>query len=78
MTVDDIRAHAKENGLPQKRIDELIALLHPDETGKLSLEESLQAVATINYIADVRASTKTMLEAVKATRNRAGNNTDKD
>ena len=78
MTLDEIRTHAKENGLPQKRIDELIALLHPDETGKLSLEESLQAVATINYISDVREGTKAMLEAVKATRNRAGKNTGKD
>ena len=71
MTTDEIRTHAKESGLSENEIAELVAELHPDENGKLSLQESIQACATINYIADLRESTKAMLEAGRAMRNRA-------
>lgn len=55
----------------KKKIDELIAELHPDENGKLSPLESLQACNTINYIADTRENVKAMLEAGRSMRNKA-------
>lgn len=70
MTIEEVRDYAKERGIPEKRIAELEAELHPDENGKLSLVESLQACNAINYIADLRASTKAMLEAGKAIKNK--------
>lgn len=57
----------------KKKIDELIAELHPDENGKLSPLESLQACNTINYIADTRENIKTLLEAGRSMRNKAKN-----
>lgn len=76
MTIDEIRNHAKENGMSENKIAELVAELHPDENGKLSPQESIQAYATINYIVDLRESTKAMLEAGKTLRNkrRTGSN----
>jgi len=71
MTIEEIRRYAKESGFSQNKIAELIAELHPDENGKLSLQESIQATTTINYVADLRESTKAMLEGGKAMRNRA-------
>lgn len=72
MTIEEVRDYAKERGIPEKRIQALITELHPDENGKLSPVESLQACNTINYIADLRASTKAMLEAGKRARQSAG------
>lgn len=72
MTIEEVRDYAKERGLSEKGIAELEAELHPDENGKLHPLESLQACNTINYIADLRASTKAMLEAGKRARQSAG------
>ena len=73
MTIDEIRTYAKESGLSENKIAELIAELHPDENGKLSLQESIQASATIDYIVELRKCTKAMLEAGRALRNRTRN-----
>lgn len=73
MTIDEIRDYAKERCFSQKKIDELISELHPDENGKLSPIESLQACNTINYIADTRENIKTLLKAGRAMRNKAKN-----
>ena len=73
MTIDEVRGYAKERGFSQKKIDELIAELHPDENGKLSPQESIEACYTINYIADTRENIKTLLEAGKAMRNKVKN-----
>ena len=73
MTIDEIRTYAKESGLSENKIAELIAELHPDESGKLSLQESIQASATIDYIVELRENTKAMLEAGRALRNRTRN-----
>jgi len=70
MTIDEIRRYAKEMGLSEKRIDALAAELHPDQNGKLRLEESMQAVTTINYVVDLRENTKAILEAGKAIKNK--------
>jgi hypothetical protein len=72
MTIEEIRSYAKESGFSENKIAELIAELHPDENGKLSLQESIQATATIDYVVELRKSTKAMLEAVRAERNRIG------
>ena len=72
MTIEEIRNHAQERGLPEKRIAALIAELHPDENGKLSLEESVQALATVNYIADTKENIRAILEATKAIRSNRG------
>lgn len=72
MTIDEIRNHAKESGLPDKRIDALVAELHPDESGKLSIEESAQALVTVNYIADTKENVRAVLEATRASRNQQG------
>ena len=72
MTIEEVRDYAKERGISEKGIAELVTELHPDENGKLSPIESLQACNTINYIADLRASTKAMLEAGKRARQSAG------
>lgn len=71
MTIEEVRDYAKEQGLSEKKIAELVTELHPDENGKLSPVESLQACNTINYIADLRASMKAMLEAGKRARQSA-------
>lgn len=72
MTINEVREYAIERGLSEKKIAELVAELHPDENGKLSPVESLQACNTINYIADLRASTKAMIEVGKRARQSAG------
>ena len=68
MTIEEIRKYAKESGLPPKRIDALVAELHPNEKGELSLEESAQAYATVNYIAETKENISAVLEETKATR----------
>lgn len=70
MTIEELRIYAKESGLSENKTAELIAELHPDENGKLSLQESIEAYATINYIVDLREGTKAMLEDGKALRNK--------
>lgn len=54
--------------VPEK---ELEAELHPDENGKLSPIESLQACNTINYIAETRETVRGVLEATGAMRKKA-------
>lgn len=73
MTIEEIRRYAKESGFSENKIAELIAELHPDENGKLSLQESIQATTTINYVADLRESTKALLEAGKSLRSKKEN-----
>lgn len=73
MTIDEVRSYAKERGFSEKKIDELIAELHPDENGKLSPKESIEACYTINYIADTRENIKAMLEAGRSFRKEAKN-----
>lgn len=71
MTIEEVRDYAKERGIPEKRIPALIAELHPDESGKLSPIESLQACNTINYIAETRENVRGVLEATRAMRRKA-------
>lgn len=73
MTIDEVRSYAKERGFSEKKTDELIAELHPDENGKLSIIESLQACNTINYISDTRENVKKLLKAGRAIRNKNNN-----
>ena len=70
MTVEEVRSYAKERGFSERKTNELIAELHPDENGKLSPLESLQACNTINYVAETRENIKTLLEAGRAIRNK--------
>lgn len=72
MTIEEIRNHAKKRGLSEKKIAALIAELHPDENGKLSLEESAQALVTVNHIADSIENVRNVLDATKAIRNQRG------
>lgn len=72
MTIEEIRNHAKEKGLSEKKIAALIAELHPDENGKLSLEESAQALVTVNHIADTIENVRNVLDATKAIRSKRG------
>lgn len=70
MTIEEVCTYARENHLPQRKIDELLAELHPNEAGELSLEESIQSVATINYIVDTRENIKALLQAGRELRNK--------
>lgn len=70
MTINEVRSYAKERGFSEKKTDELIAELHPDENGNLSPLESLQACNTINYIAETSENIKALLEAGRAMRNK--------
>lgn len=68
MTVEELCAYAKEEGLSQKKIDMLLAELHPNENGELSFQESIEATATVNYIVNLRESTRILLERGRALR----------
>ena len=72
MTIEEVRDYAKGCRIPQKRIAELIAELHPDERGNLSLEESLAAIHAIRCAAHSRECTEAMLKAGKRARRSAG------
>lgn len=71
MTIEEVRDYAKERGLSEKGIAKLETELHPDENGKLSPLESLQACNTINYIAETRENVRGVLEATRAMRKKA-------
>lgn len=73
MTIEELRAYAQERGLPEKKVAALIAELHPDENGKLSVQESVEACCTINYIVETREGIKTLLKAGEEIRNAAKN-----
>lgn len=73
MTIEELRAYAEERGLPEKKIAALVAELHPEENGKLSPQESIEACCTIKYIADTRENIKALLERVRSIRNEAKN-----
>jgi hypothetical protein len=73
MTIEELRAYAEERGLPEKKIAALVAELHPDENGKLSPQESIEACYTLNYIADTRENIKALLEMGRSIRNEAKN-----
>ena len=68
MTIEDIRKYAKEKGIPEKRVEVLIAELHPDENGNLNPVEALQAFNTIDYSVAVRENTRDILNAVRESR----------
>ncbi len=68
MTVEEVRRYAKERGIPEKRVEVLVAELHPDEKGKLSTAESMEARAAIEYVCRLREDTRRILEAGRALR----------
>lgn len=72
MTIEEVRSYAKERGIPEKRVEVLVAELHPDENGKLSTEESIEAVAAIDYVSRLREDTLRMIEEVRAIRKQRG------
>jgi hypothetical protein len=72
MTIEEVRSYAKERGIPEKRVEVLVAELHPDENGKLSTEESIEAVAAIDYVSRLREDTLRMIEEVRALRKQRG------
>lgn len=71
MTIEEARDYAKGCHIPQKRIDALIAELHPDERGNLSLEESMEAIKAIRIAANNMDGIRTMLKAGKRARRSA-------
>lgn len=70
MNIEEIREYAKESGIPEKRIEVLINELHPDEKGDLSIMEAMEAVAAINFALRTKENVRTIVEAVRADRNR--------
>jgi hypothetical protein len=76
MNIEEVIKYAKERGLSEKMIALLVASLHPDENGKLSLEESIQVPLAIDYHIATKEHCKRILEQVKSMRAKR-NNTDK-
>lgn len=72
MTIEEIRNYAKESGLPEKRIEELVKLLHPDENGKLDTTETMDAMLAIAEIARARECTKKLVELGRTQRPHRG------
>lgn len=70
MNIEEIRKYAKENGLSEKRIEALINELHPDEKGELNTMEAMEAMAAINFALRTKENVRTIVEAVRADRNR--------
>ena len=70
MTVEEVRKYAKEQGVSENLIDRLVAELHPDENGKLSIEESIQACYSINCHTETKEFAKWSVEQVKAMRSK--------
>lgn len=70
MNIEEIREYAKENGLSEKRIEALINELHPDEKGELNTMEAMEAMAAINFALRTKENVRTIVEAVRADRNR--------
>lgn len=68
MTIDEIINYAKEKGISPKKIDQLVAELHPNENGELSTEESAQAVFAINYHIESIAYMREVLEVTREIR----------
>lgn len=68
MTIEELRTYAKEMGLSEKRIDALISELHPDNSGKLTPIESMEAIAAINYIAETKDNIRAMLKSTREAR----------
>lgn len=68
MNIEEVRKYAEENGMSEKKVALLVAELHPDESGKLSIEESSQAILAINYHAETKEFVKYCLEQVKRMR----------
>ena len=68
MTIEEIRNYAKEMGIPEKRIEVLVAELHPDKNGELSTAEALDARIAIDYVARLRNDTRVIVERVRALR----------
>lgn len=68
MNIEEIREYAKESGLPEKRIAEFVALLHPDENGKLDTAEAIRAMVTITEAVRARECTRKLVELGRAHR----------
>ena len=70
MNIKRIREFAKESGLPEKRTEELVNSLHPDENGELDIAEAMDAMLVVAEIARARECTKVLLEEGKKIRAR--------
>lgn len=68
MNIERIRNYAKESGLSEKRIAELVKLLHPTENGELDTAEAMCAMVTVAEIARARECTRKLVESVRAHR----------
>lgn len=68
MNIEKVCAYARENGLPEKRIEELKGYLHPDENGELDTMEAMEAMRAISESARAREMTRSLLEAGRAAR----------
>lgn len=72
MNIERIRNYAKDSGLPEKRIEELMKLLHPDENGELDTAEAMDAMQAVAEIVRARECTKMLLEEGKKLRAHSG------
>jgi hypothetical protein len=68
MNIKDIQDYAKEIGLPEKRITEFVALLHPDENGKLDTAEAIRVKVILAEAAQAREFTRKLVESGRAHR----------
>lgn len=73
MTIDEIINYAKEKAISPKKIDQLVAELHPNENGELSVEESAQAIFAINYHIESIAYMREVLETTRKIRSKRNN-----
>ena len=69
MKITEIINYANEKGVSPKKIDALIAELHPNENGELSIEESTQAFFAIDYHIATIENIRSVLKATKKMRN---------
>lgn len=73
MTIEEVRSIAKQKGMNPPRVDALVSELHPDENGKLSIEESAKAMASINIFVESMSFIRFALDSTKAIRERREN-----
>lgn len=68
MNIERIKEYAKESGLSEKRIRELVNLLHPNENGELDIMEAMEATAAVAEVVRARELTKRLVESVQTSR----------
>ena len=68
MTIEEIINYAKEKRISPQKIDALVAELHPNESGELSIEESVQAVFAIDYHVETKEYIREVLETTREIR----------